>query len=581
MLRLVTRSRLTAAFSLLAVAFAVAMFALIFRGQRTGSLATVAARHMIVAASPYAAEAGREMLRQGGSAVDAAIAAELVLTLVEPQSSGIGGGLYLLVSDADGKMRAYDGRETAPRSAFPSMFLESSGRPQAFDDVARGGIAVGVPGTIAALALAHRQYGRLPWRQLFKPAIALARSGYVVSPRLEKMIRSLNHDAISTDLQARYFHANGRPVRAGETLRNPLLAQTLQRIADLGPRGFYDGPVAADIVNAADHSRLNPAHMTLKDVRSYVARERTPLCASYRAYRVCSVPPSTSGGVSVLEILGLLKRFRSEQLQPNTLSTVHLITQASRLAYADRARWLGDPDFVAVPVEGLLNDKYLQNRARLIDPGHDMGTAAAGVPLEKDARLRNFAAQPLPIDHGTSHLSVVDDSGEIVSMTMSIQDTFGAQIGAAGFVLNNELTDFSREPIVGGRAVANAPAPGKRPLSAMGPFIVFGPNGKFFAAVGTQGGQNIIAYDAQVLSALIDGRLSMPDAVGLGHFVNTNGPTTVEIGTSLMLLWPRLELMDHQVRFWTLPSGLNGIRRVPRGYEGGSDPRGEGVALGD
>jgi gamma-glutamyltranspeptidase/glutathione hydrolase len=554
-------------------------FGLLF--HESGGQVRIAKRHIIVTASPYASEAGREILRQGGSAVDAAVAAQMVLTLVEPQSSGIGGGLYLLVSDARGHMRAYDGREKAPQSASPSMFLDSRGRPRPYEDIGEGGAAVGVPGAIAALALAHRQYGRLPWRRLFGPAIMLARSGFVVSPRLSKMIRDLNPHAVSPNVRTRYFHADGTPIAPGEVLRNLALAHTLQQIANLGPRAFYEGPIAADIVNAVNHSPQNPGRMTLNDLASYAASERTPLCAFYRAYRLCSVPPSTSGGVTVLEILGLLQRFRSQELQPNSLSAVHLITQASRLAYADRARWLGDPDFVQVPVQGLLDDEYLRNRARLINPRHDMGTATAGTPVVKNGQLPDFAPGRLPVDHGTSHLSVVDDRGEVVSMTMSVQDTFGAHIGAAGFVLNNQLTDFSREPVIDGHPVANAPGPGKRPLSAMGPFVLFDPNGKFFAAVGTQGGQNIIAYNAQVISALIDGRRSMPDAVALGHVVNTNGPTTLEIGTSLMLLWPRLELMGHTVRIWRLSSGLNGIRKVAHGYEGGSDPRGEGVASGD
>lgn len=543
--------------------------------------APIASRHMIAAANTYAAEAGRKILRDGGSAVDAAIAAQLVLTLVEPQSSGIGGGLYLLVSDARGNMRAYDGRETAPRSASPAMFLNAKREPRAFEDVATGGLAVGVPGTIAALALAHRRYGKLPWRKLFAPAISLARNGFVVSRRLARAARALDRATIGPELRAQFFHADGSRIAAGETMRNLDLAKTLERMAAEGPRGFYKGVTATGIVNAVRHARANQGGMTPADLQNYSAKERTPLCGTYRAYRICSVPPSTSGGVSVLEILGLLKRFSSAELQPNTLSAIHLVTQAERLAYADRARWLGDPDFVSAPLDGLLSQKYLAARSARIDPSRDMGTAAAGTPPTKQAHLLDFAPQRSPTYHGTSHLSVVDDSGEVVSMTMSIQDSFGAQIGAGGFVLNNQLTDFSFDPTIDGRPVANAPAPGKRPLSAMGPMIVFDPSGKFFAALGTQGGQNIIAYNVQVLSALIDGKLTMPEAISLPHFLNTNGSTVLEFGTSLGWLWPRLEWMGHKTRIGTLSSGLNAIRRVPKGYEGGSDPRGEGLALGD
>ena len=326
---------------------------------------------------------------------------------------------------------------------------------------------------------------------------------------------------------------------------------------------------------------VNPAVMTRADFANYQPKERTPLCGTYRAYRICSLPPSTSGGTSVLQILGLLQRFSSAELQPATLSSVHLISEASRLAYADRERWLGDADFVAVPLPGLLDRAYLDTRSRLIDPMHAMGIAAAGTPLMQKGEIPDYAPMRPQIEQGTSHLAVVDDSGEVVSMTMSIEAAFGAQIAAGGFLLNNELTDFSFEPIIDGKPVANAPAPGKRPLSAMSPVIVFAPDGKFFAALGSPGGRQIIAYVAQAVVNLIDGQLSMQGAAAAPRHVNLNGATLIEKGTPLEMLTPALTAMGHRVRAIPFDSGVNGIRRVNGGYEGGADPRREGVALGD
>jgi len=543
--------------------------------------APVARNHMIVAAEPDAAEAGRAMLRNGGSAVDAVIAAQMVLTLVEPQSSGIGGGSYLIVSDGS-TLHAYDGREMAPASARPQMFLDAQGKPREQDDVIPGGLSVGVPGTIAVLAMAHKAHGRMPWAQLFEPAIRLAELGFAVPPRLARELSEGGAElAAMPGIRANFFNPDGTPIRAGQTWRNPRLAETFKKIAQGGAEAFYHGAVAHEIAQAVRNAPRNRGLMSEGDLARYLAKEREPLCGLYRRYRVCSLPPSTSGGVAVLQILAALERFPQSQLQPATLSSVHLFSEASRLAYADRDRWLGDSDFVATPILGLLDRGYLAQRSKLIDPMHAVGLSAAGQPPVKYGALIDYAPQRLQIEKGTSHLSAVDDRGEVVSMTTSIESAFGAQIAAGGFLLNNELTDFAFEPLVDGRPVANAPAPGKRPLSAMSPVIVFGPDGAFFAAVGSPGGRMIIDYVAQAVMNLIDGQLSMPDAAAAPRHANLNGPTLLERNTKLDQLAPPLSAMGHRVRSVGFDSGLNGIRRVRGGYEGGADPRREGVALGD
>jgi gamma-glutamyltranspeptidase/glutathione hydrolase len=504
-----------------------------------------------------------------------------VLTLVEPQSSGIGGGSYLVVSDG-AKLFAYDGRETAPASAHPGMFLDAQGRPRRGSDIIPGGLSVGVPGTVAVLAMAHKAHGRLPWARLFEPAIRLAEQGFVVQPRLAGALRDGGAGyAAMPAMRALYFSADGMPLRAGQTRRNPELAASLKEIAEKGPDAFYRGAIADEIVKAVTTAPRNAVVMTRADIAAYQPKARDPLCGVYRLHRICSVPPSSGGGVTVLQILGLLERFPPTQLQPTTLSAVHLISEASRLGYADRERWLGDPDIVSVPLAGLLDRGYIAMRSRLIEPQRSMGTAHAGTPPMRQGALIDYAPQALQIELGTSHLSVVDERGQIVSMTTTIEGAFGSQIAAGGFLLNNELTDFALEPMIDGRPVANAPGPGKRPLSSQAPVVVFGPDGRFLASLGSPGGRFIIAYVAQALVNLIDGQLSMQAVAAAPRHANLNSPTMIESGTRLEQLAPQLSGMGHQVRVMNFDSGVNGIRRVTGGYEGGADPRREGVALGD
>jgi gamma-glutamyltranspeptidase/glutathione hydrolase len=554
---------------------AVCTFFLAFTPARAD---TTARHHMIAAANPYAVQAGLKMLRAGGSAVDAAIAAQMVLTLVEPESSGIGGGAFMLLFDpAKKKMTSFDGRESAPASATPTMFLDAAGKPRSKMDAIPGGLSVGVPGVVAMLDVAHRKYGRLAWSKLFQPAIDLATKGFKVPKKLAFTLREYSRLAQMPDMKRHFYHADGTPYAEGEVLRNPELAATLRLIAKGGPKAFYSGTVAQAIVDKVDHAPVNPGGMTLSDLASYRAREREPVCGAYRIYKLCSMGPPSSGGIAVLQILEMLERFPSQDLAPDTLKGVHLFTQASRLAYADRAQYLGDPDFVSVPVKELLDRAYLAKRSLLIEPAKDMGMAAPGA-----LGGETFAPQRSPEHPGTSHMSIVDNRGLVVSMTTTVEAPMGSEMMAMGFVLDNQLTDFSFDPVRDGKPVANAAGPGKRPLSAMSPSIVLDARGDFKLAAGSPGGPLIIEYVAQSLIAMLDSGMSPSATAALPHVANLNSPTLIEKGTALETLAPQLTAMGHTVASPAVEkSGLNIVERTPRGYIGASDPRRDGVALGD
>ena len=539
----------------------------------------IARHHMIAAANPLAAEAGRQILRQGGSAVDATIAAQMVLTLVEPESSGIGGGAFLMLYDPKTKtVKSFDGREAAPASATPGMFLDASGKPRQHFDAIPGGLSTGVPGVVALFDLVHKKYGRLAWAKLFDPAILLAEHGFPVSRKLSAELRQFPQMAAMPAIKRYFYHADGTPVAQGEILKNPQFATTLRAIAKGGAKAFYSGKIAQAIVDAVQHAPVSPGGMTLKDLASYRAVERPAVCGTYRTYKLCSMGPPSSGGIAVLQILGMLERFAQSDLVPDTLSEVHLFAQASRLAFADRAMYLGDPDVINVPVRGLIDRAYLAQRSALIDPAKDMGQASAGTPPDKRADYAPQRSVQLP---GTSHLSVVDDRGQVVAMTTTIEFAFGSETMANGFLLNNELTDFSFDPVLNGKPVANAPGPGKRPMSAMSPTIVFDAKGQFAIATGSPGGPAIIGYVAQDLIAMIDGHMTPQEAAALPHPFNPNGPTLLEKGTALEALRDPLTAMGHTVVLTGLESGTHTIERVPGGYIGGADPRRDGVAIGD
>ena len=539
---------------------------------------TVAKHHMIAAANPHAAQAGLEMMRAGGSAVDAAIATQMVLGLVEPESSGIGGGAFMLVYDAKTKRTtSFDGREMAPASATPTMFLDANGQPRNKGEAIPGGLSVGIPGVVKMLWLAHQKYGKLAWAKLFEPAIKLSEDGFPVGPKLARTLARGGSNM--PDIKARFYHADGTPLAEGEVYKNPDYAAALKKIAKEGPDGFYKGEIAQAIVDAVQHAPRQQGGMTLEDLDKYQAKERAPVCGEYRAYNVCSMGPPSSGGVAVLQILGMLQRFTPQQLTPNTVEGAHLFAQASRLAYADRAQYLADPAFIDVPIKGLIDKAYIASRAALIDPAKDMGTAIAGNPPQKHAAL---SPQVSPVLHGTSHMTIVDDTGEVVAMTTSVETGFGAKIMAKGFILNNTLTDFSFQPVRDGKPVANAPAPGKLPLSAMSPTIVFDKKGDFLVSVGSPGGPAIIDYVSQILIGILDAKMSPKAAMSMPHEINMNGPTLLETSPTADALAAQLTAKGHTVQTSRMEgSGLHSIQKVKDGYIGAADPRRDGIALGD
>lgn len=529
------------------------------------------AEAMVAAANPLAVEAGVEMLRAGGSAVDAALAVQLVLGLVEPQSSGIGGGAFMLhYGTQDGAIQAYDGRETAPMAAGPDLFLDEQGQAMDFWEAVVGGRSVGTPGLLRMLELAHESHGTLPWRALFEPAIRLAEEGFAISPRLAGQIAADEHLQTDPTARAYFYSADGAPKPAGTWLRNPAYAESLRRIANEGADAFYRGAIAADIV-AAVQGAESPGLLSEADLAVYEAKERGALCGSYRAYEVCGMPPPTSGGVAVLQILGMLENFDLSGLAPNGTAAVHLLAEASRLAFADRNAYLADSDFVAVPLDRLLDPTYLRQRAALIQRDAVMPEAEAG-------RLPQRGALAPEVDTpSTSHLVVVDAAGNAVSMTSSVESAFGSRLMVRGFLLNNQLTDFSFLPEIEGKVVANRVESGKRPRSSMSPTLVFDADGAFHLAAGSPGGARIIGYTVNALLSMLEWNLAPQTAVARAHAANLNGPTLLEAGSALEALEDELHALGHETRVTDMTSGLHVIRRGLDGLEGGADPRREGI----
>lgn len=538
-----------------------------------------APRHMIAAANPHAARAGQEMLRAGGGAVDAVIAAQMVLTLVEPQSSGIGGGAFLMHYNApQGSISAYDGRETAPKAATPGMFIKDKRKP-AFLDAVVSGRSVGVPGVLRMLEMAHGKHGKLPWARLFQPAIKLAEEGFAVSARLHQAIKTARRLKDMPAARAYFFTPPGEAHPAGTILKNPALADTLRTIARNGADAFYTGAIARDIVETTRATANFPGLLTLGDLKEYRAKKRAALCGPYRQWQVCGMPPPTSGGVAVLQILGMIEKFDLVRLGAGSAAAIHTISEASRLAYADRAQYLADSDFVKVPVAGLLERSYLARRGRLIKGTQSMGKAPPGLPRLGNAALAPDRSLELP---STSHISVVDADGNAVSMTTSVENRFGSRLLVRGFILNNQLTDFSLIPFRGdGRPVANRIQPGKRPRSSMSPTIVVDGSGRLVMAVGSPGGSRIIGYVVKSLVGVLDWKLSMQAAIDLPNHVNRNGATDLEKGTVLESAAPGLRRLGHKVAIRRMVSGLHGVRVTSEGLQGGADKRREGVVLSD
>ena len=555
----------------------------------------------VAAANPLATEAGYAMLRAGGSAVDAAIAVQMVLTLVEPQSSGIGGGAFLL--HFDGKTtRAFDGRETAPAAATPALFLKPDGQPMAMRQATVGGRSVGAPGVVPMLALAHRQHGKLPWAQLFTPAIALATNGFAISPRMATLLAA-ETDLKTDPVSARYFYdASGQPWPAGHLLRNPELAAVLQRIASEGPSALTKGAVAQAIAAKLQGNASNPGTLSATDLAAYQPVERAPLCMVYRVtqtparnYRLCGMPPPSSGMLAIGQILGTLAHTPAGTLaleaeQPGA-PWLHLYTESARLAFADRAQFVGDPQFVNAPEGGwasLLDDTYLAQRAALIAPsGPRMPRALPGQPGAVRSSYAPMAAQT---EHGTSHISVVDGSGNALAMTTTIEDAWGARLMVnrgvgleGGFLLNNQLTDFSFAPTgADGKPVANRVEPGKRPRSSMSPTLVFdADSGQLLATLGSPGGAFIIHFTAKTLYALLHWGLNAQTAIDLPNFGAMDEVLVLEKGRFDASTASALKGRGHTVVQVPLPSGLQAIARTSKGWFGGADPRREGVVLGD
>ena len=523
--------------------------------------APTATRFVVAAAHPLAVDAGYEVLERGGSALDAAIAVQLVLGLVEPESSGIGGGAFLLYwSEKDKTLRSYDGRETAPAAARADRFLRKDKTPMGFMEAAVGGRSVGVPGVLRMLELAHKRHGTLPWNALFQPAIAAAEAGFPLSPRLHAQLERERY--LASDPEARtIFYRDGKAKPVGERIVNPAYAQTLRLIGAGGADAFYRGEIAKGIVHAV-RSHAKPGDLSEADLAGYRALEREPLCGPYRQWRVCSMGPPSAGGVAVLQILGLLERTNFARAPPMSASAVHLFSEAGRLAYADRVKYLGDPDFVSVPTRKLLDSRYLDARARLI------GSRSMRSALPGDTEAA-----------GTSHITIVDTEGNVASMTTTVEATFGSRIMVRGFLLNNELTDFDFVP-----GSANGIAPGKRPRSSMAPTIVFAADGEMRGsvrlAVGSPGGPNIINYVAKALVAMLDWGLDAQAAVALPNFGSRNGPTLLEAGSFYEALKGELEARGHIVEANPLTSGVHAVERVPGGWRGGADPRREGTVRG-
>ena len=567
----------------------------------------------VAAANPLATDAGLQVLRAGGSAIDAAVAVQMVLTLVEPQSSGIGGGAFMLHSSGN-KVEAFDGRETAPADVDEKLFIGADGKPMAFYDGVVGGRSVGVPGTVKMLEAAHKQYGKLPWAQLFIPAIALAESGFKVSPRLATLLKDEKYLKADPTAAAYFYNADGSPLAAGTLLKNPALADVLRQIAAKGSSALLEGPVAQAMVKKVQGHPTNPGKLSMGDLAGYQVKKREPICTDYfaahSAYKICGMPPPSSGAIAVGQILGILANTNAATLPPvdgmsgvagsamgssqtPSADWLHLYTEASRLAFADRAQYLGDPDFVTPPGGSwmsLLAPAYLADRAKLIAQqpgGQSIKTAKPGVP---GAIKTSYAPMPDQPEYGTSHISIVDGFGNAIAMTTTIEDAFGARQltdggtgKAGGFLLNNELTDFSYAPTdADGKPVANRVQPGKRPRSSMAPTLVFDKTtNQIVMSGGSPGGALIIHYTAKLLYGTLNWGLNAQQAIDLPNFGSLNGPSLLEENRFSPATVEALKARGAEVREMNMTSGLQAIQKTEKGFFGGADPRREGIVLGD
>ena len=533
---------------------------------------------MIVAANPLASQAGAKVLRRGGTAADAMIAVQTVLGLVEPQSSGLGGGAFLVWYDAEsGALTTLDGRETAPADATPRLFQDENGEPLKFWDAVVGGRSVGVPGTPALMERAHQKWGNQKWDTLFEDGIALAAGGFKVSERLAGMIARDSNRLVRFGGSSAYFYPAGVPLKEGKILRNPDYAETLRDLAKNRTMNFYNGDIAREIVRTVRNTSGNPGVLSMADMRGYEVKERASVCAAYRAHEVCGMGPPSSGALTVGQILGMLDGYDLAALGAENPQSWRLIGDASRLAFADRGRYMADSDFVPVPVKGLVDPEYLAQRAEALDGGPALETVSAGMPAFDHAMLwADDESIELP---STSHISIVDSYGNALSMTTTIENAFGSRLMVRGFLLNNELTDFSFRTHKEGVPIANAVAPGKRPRSSMAPTIVL-KDGRPVLVVGSPGGSRIIGYVAKTIVAHLDWGMDVQQAVSLGHAVNRFGTYDLEAGSAMEAMAPELEALGYKVKIRDLNSGIHAIS-IGDSLLGGADPRREGVALGE
>ncbi len=526
-------------------------------------------------ADPRVTEAGMEMLRKGGSAADAAMAMMLALTVVEPQSSGIGGGGFLLYQDmSKGILSTINGREKAPAAATPERFLTAEGKPMGFLQAFQGGKSVGVPGNIALMAETHKKWGKLPWATIFKPAIRLADKGFVVNKTLESRLAGIAPLWSKFDEARAIYWVNGKPLTAGAKLRNPKMAATLKLLARKGPDAFYKGKIATQIVEAVSKSAVAPSDMTLSDLAQYRAKEQAAVCAPYRFYVVCGMAPPSSGATTVLQILGSLQRFDIGKMGKDNAKSWFLIGQAMQLAYSDREKYLGDSDFVDVPVAGLLDPAYIAERSALINPDKARDDYPAGKPAGALPRTAAISSEVA----GTTHFTAVDAKGNVANMTSTIEGPFGSQLVAGGFFLNNELTDFTFAPEKNGAPVANRVMPGKRPLSSMSPTVVFDREGRAVLALGSAGGKRIIMHVTKTLVGVIDFGLPLDQAIALPNIYFGGGQLEVEKGTPLAAMAADIAKYGQNVRASDLGSKVNGAQWSTTGWTGASDPRSEGTS---
>lgn len=536
---------------------------------------TVFPTAMVAAANPMASETGQRILQAGGSAIDATIATQLVLGLVEPQSSGIGGGAFIIHWHADNQaLTTFDGRETAPAAAGPDLFFDND-KVMNWREAYVGGKSVGVPGVLRALADAHQLYGRLPWEALFSDAIMLAEQGFPVTERMARQLAlGWNQGLMQLAPAKEFYYPGGQPLAAGALLKNPEYAAILRQIAKEGVSAFYEGANAQAIVSAVQQAAINPGLLTLTDLASYQAEQKDAVCISYRVYQICGMAPPSSGGIAVLQMMGMLEHFPLATMKPNSADSIHLISQAARLAFADRDHYIADPAFSDVPVAGLLAPDYLKARAALIGAIDRMATS--GEPEGAKA----LAAAPAIEFSNTSHLSIVDAAGNAVSMTTSIENVFGSGLMVNGYLLNNQLTDFSLSPKMNGFWVANRVEGSKRPRSSMAPIMVFDADNNLKLVIGSPGGSRIINYVAQSLVAILDWQLDVQQALNLPRHTHRNDYLALEQGTALVELQSELTALGYEVRIQDLNSGLHAIAVAEGGLQGAADPRREGKVSG-